>query len=228
MRKKMKIDAKIRKYSHSKDLKPFFEDISLNIVENGFYLLSGESGIGKSTLMKILLELNKGVFEGSISYTYDSKKTNGSELRKSGKIGYQSDEFNFLPWQTVEKNIYLPKKINTNLQAIDKSSVNSELEKLGLDSSILKMYPHELSFGMKARLGLIRACIYKPNILFLDELYSGIDDKNCDAINEYLSDKKKNSTIIAISHQIHKANIISDKHYELTKTEDRIELIQHK
>ena len=224
----MKIDATIKKYSHTKDLIPFFEDITLQIDEYGFYLLSGESGIGKSTLMKILLELNKGVFEGSIFYTYESKITNGSELRKNGKIGYQADEFNFLPWQTVEKNIYLPSKINRNLPEVSKENVNSELEKLGLDDSILKKYPHELSFGMKARLGLIRACIYKPSILFLDELYSGIDDKNCDAINKYLEEKKKMSTIIAISHQIHKANIISDRHYELTKTQNRIELIQHK
>lgn len=223
----MKIDAAIKEYSHKKGAIPFFTDISFQIEQNGFYLLSGESGIGKSTLMKILLELNKGVFNGQISYFLDSRKTNGLDLRKNGKIGYHSDEFNFLPWQSIEKNIYLPMKINRHLPFITSENINSELEKLGLQRSILKQYPHELSFGMQARLGLIRACIYKPNILFLDELYSGIDDKNCDAINEYLLNKKKNSIIVAISHQIHKAKVIADAHYELVRNKNKIELIKH-
>ncbi len=210
-KKEMKIITKIKHYRHPKDKNDFFSNLSFNIPSNGFYLLTGISGIGKSTLMRIMLGIYDGHLDGSVSYSINNEKYTGRKLREKGQIGYHSDDFSLIPWKTIENNIKLPKELNDNLPTLSENLLNSELKTLGLSKNILNKYPHQLSYGMKARIGILRACIFKPKVLFLDELFSGIDSFNNRLIINYLENKKNHSIIIGISHQIERAIKISDK-----------------
>lgn len=218
----MEIKVNIEKYKHQNDKSNFFTDVNFKIDTNGFFLLTGVSGIGKSTLMKIMLGIHDGILNGDISYKYNSTNSTGMNLRKSGLVGYQSDDFSLIPWKTVKENIELPSKLNVNLENIAKDKLQDELSCLGLKSKILDKYPHQLSFGMKARVGILRACIYNPKVVFLDELFSGVDFLNIKLIVEYLKIKKTSSIIIGISHQIERAIDICDKIIIINKKKELV------
>lgn len=207
----MEIEINIEHYKHPKDKNDFFSNLSFNISSNGFYLLTGVSGIGKSTFMKLMLGIYEGKLTGSVSYLMNNEQFSAFQLRKKGEIGYHSDDFSLIPWRTIENNIKLPKELNDNLPNLDPILLYSELKELGFSEKILDKYPHQLSYGMKARIGILRACIFRPKVLFLDELFSGIDSFNNKLIINYLEKKKQSSIIIGISHQIERAINISDE-----------------
>lgn len=220
----MRIRANINQYYHQNSKDPFFSNISFEVNEPGFYLITGESGIGKSTLMKILLNLYTGRLDGSVIYTFHNKEYTGKDLCKKGFFGYQPDNFSLVPWKDVYENIVLPSRLNKYLEKPNTDIIINELNLLGISEEDLRLFPHELSFGMKARIGVIRALLYDPRILFLDELYSGIDSFNCSALNKYLFKHKEKTIIIAISHQIERALEISDKAFHLENSNNGIDI----
>jgi ABC-type proline/glycine betaine transport system ATPase subunit len=201
----MTVKVDIKKYRHKKKGDALFLDVQFSVNENGFYLITGESGVGKSTLMKIMLGLFEGQLEGEIFFESKYGNCTSYELMKAGKIGYQSDDFSLIPWKTVEENMFLPPTLNKNLSVFEIDSFIKEFKKIGLDPDVLHKYAHQLSFGTKARVGIVRACLWNPNIIFLDELFSGVDSKNNQAIIDYLKAKSQNTMIFAISHQITEA-----------------------
>ncbi len=213
----MELDLSINSYKHKKNEDYLLMDTGLHIFKNGLYLITGNSGSGKTTLLKIILGLLGAKDEVSITFRENGKQYSPLELRKNGDIGYHPDDRSFLPWLSIEDNILLPFKLNNTIDNSKKSNLDKYLTDLELDNSVLTKKPFELSFGMKARVNLIRACITNPKILIIDELYSGLDLPNCLRINSFLSQFIDEKMVIAATHLHERAKSITKNRFHLYK-----------
>lgn len=152
-------------------IKPVLKNISIHSKCRSIGIV-GTSGSGKSTLLRLICGLikknNSNILEGSISI--DSYDLN--TLRELNKIGFMFQEDTLLPYLSVAGNVKLPLKIrNYNNFEI----ANDYIEKVGLSKDIDKI-PSELSGGMKTRVALARTFVTKPDVLLLDEPFTGLDE----------------------------------------------------
>ena len=177
----------INKLSSSIDNKILFNEVSFIITNGNFGLLSGESGIGKSTLLNNIAGLNKPDFGEVIL----NKKVLNNETTflppEKRKIGFVFQDFALFPHINVSKNILFSETATENDLYFE---VISELK---LESHLLKK-PHQLSGGLKQRVAIARALLMKPDLLLLDEPCSNLDAQNSEKVKllleEYVSSQK--------------------------------------
>ena len=173
--------------------------INLTVKQGDFICIRGKSGVGKSTLIKILgfLETPDAgtvkLFGKDITKLNDSQR---SELRLKN-IGFAFQFFNLLPTLTVQENIELPLalasvKKNQRQQRITELLNYFQLEHLA------ERFPENLSGGEKQRIAIIRALANNPKILIADEPTSSIDDENTELLMNLLTNinKTENLTVI--------------------------------
>lgn len=149
--------------------------------KNKINVLLGESGIGKTTILNIL----SGIL-----------KPESGEIFIEGKIGYIFQDDILIPWLTVYENI---KIVNEN---IDFQLLEKYISILNLEKEILNKYPDELSGGMKKRVNILRAIVYNPDIIFMDEAFSSLDISNkYKIIKEFIKiQKNERYTVIMVTH----------------------------
>lgn len=174
-----------------------FENVSLNILQGDFISIVGASGCGKSTLLRVLAGLET--------------KTSGqiTRGRSQATIGYVFQEHALLPWKNLIENVGLPLSL---MGQPYETEAKFWIQKLGL-SGFERSMPHELSGGMKMRAALARALISKPDILFLDEPFSALDEP----IRIKLAEEIRNlwlerpTTILFVTHSISEALWMSSR-----------------
>ncbi len=159
------------------------KDINLTIPNNQNTLIVGQSGSGKSVLIKSIEGLIKP-WSGKILinetdiFSIKSKMMNS--IRK--KIGMLFQESALLDSFNVFQNIALPLKEHTKYSEKEiLNIVNKKLKLVGLDNILHKM-PHELSGGMKKRVALARAIVLEPEYIIYDEPTTGLDPTNANEI----------------------------------------------
>lgn len=178
------------------------DDISFVVHEGEFLVLLGPSGCGKSTLLRILSGLDTQT-TGTVSYgaDYDPKK-----------VSFVFQDFGILPWLTVSQNI----SMNLIESDIPKNEwpqiIHNLLEKLNL-TNFKDHYPHQLSGGMRQRVGLARAFANRPTVIFLDEPFSELDFFTAQQLRDFLLDmwKTQGTTVVMVSHYIDEAVMLSDR-----------------
>ncbi len=168
-------------------------------------LIIGESGCGKTTILKLMVGLHQ-VDGGDILYDgVNFPKLNRKEQQEvRKKIGMLFQGGALFDSQTVEENVRFPLDMFTDLSKAEKMDrVNFCLERVQLTGRN-KLYPAELSGGMKKRAALARAIANNPSYLFCDEPNSGLDPKTSIVIDELISDitKEYNITTIIITHDM--------------------------
>ena len=147
-------------------------DISMDIADKEIVCILGPSGCGKSTFMKILGGIQDAT-SGSIQL---DGKDYGRQLPREilRKFGFVFQGDNLLQWRTAEGNL----KFNLETMHLKgpqwTKRVDEMLEVVGL-GQYKKVYPHELSGGMKQRVGIARALVHDPEILLLDQPFGALD-----------------------------------------------------
>ena len=152
--------------------KPFIENLNLKINNGNILTIFGASGVGKSSLIKII----SGVYERNLCFTGDiilnNKKITNLPPEKR-KIGLLLQDGILFPHLTVHQNlIFGIKKSLTNREKtllVNESLFNADIE--GLENR----YPNTLSGGQKARVACLRAILSEPEALLLDEPFSSLD-----------------------------------------------------
>ncbi|MEE0975518.1 MAG: ATP-binding cassette domain-containing protein [Muribaculaceae bacterium] len=194
-----------------KNVKKSFDDKTvLHNIDAKFYdgqtnLIIGQSGSGKTVLMKSIVGLVRPE-EGQILFDgrdiMDMKTPQMKELRK--EIGMLFQGSALFDYETVLGNVMFPLVMFTNMsQAEMKERAQFCLERVNLKGAD-KKYPSELSGGMQKRVAIARAIALNPKYLFCDEPNSGLDPKTSILIDELLSDitHEYNITTIINTHDM--------------------------
>ena len=181
------------------------DDISFVFEQGKTNLIIGESGSGKTTMMKLMVGLHE-IDSGEILYNGLNFPKLGvkekQEVRK--KIGMLFQGGALFDSQTLEENIQFPLDMFTSMTKEEKlDRVNFCLEKVQLTNKN-KLYPGELSGGMKKRAALARAIANSPQYLFCDEPNSGLDPKTSIVIDNLIQSltHEFNITTIVITHDM--------------------------
>jgi len=186
-------------------------------------LIIGESGSGKTTILKLMVGLHE-IDSGEILYDGQNfpklKRDEQQEVRK--RIGMLFQGGALFDSQTLEENVRFPLDMFTNLSKEEKTErVNFCLQRVQLEGKNA-LYPGELSGGMKKRAALARAIANNPKYLFCDEPNSGLDPKTSIVIDNLIKDitEEYNITTIIVTHDMNSVIEIGDNILFVNKGEN--------
>jgi len=192
-------------------------DVSITIKEGEIYALAGESGCGKSTLSKAvtkLVPIKSGdiLFDGTsiINHNKEQKK----EYPKQVQMVFQNPYSSLNPKMKIGNILTEPLDINTEYSKNRKIAIIKEvLEEVGLNETILDLYPHEFSGGQRQRIAIARALVLNPRLLIADEPVSALDASiQAQIINLFKElRKQRNLTILFISHDLNVIRYLADR-----------------
>jgi phospholipid/cholesterol/gamma-HCH transport system ATP-binding protein len=189
------------------------KDVSFKFEQGKTNLIIGESGCGKTTILKLMVGLHP-VDSGEVLYdglnfpTLDHSQKQGVRTQ----IGMLFQGGALFDSQTLEENVRFPLDMFTNLSADEKKErVQLCLSRVQLEGRD-KLYPAELSGGQKKRAALARAIANHPKYLFCDEPNSGLDPKTSIVIDDLIKDItiEYNMTTIIVTHDMNSVIEIGD------------------
>jgi NitT/TauT family transport system ATP-binding protein len=175
-------------------------------VENGeFVTIVGQSGCGKTTLLKILAGL---LSRSAGTVTLRGEPVNGPRR----DIGIVFQDPVLLPWRTVIDNVMLPIEVLRLDRAAYRTRAMDLIHLVGLDGFDDK-YPHELSGGMRQRVSLARALVHDPSLLLMDEPFGALDAMTREFMNLELMRiwQEARKTVVFITHSIPEAVFLADR-----------------
>ena len=180
-------------------------DMSLDIPRGGLTSLLGPSGCGKTTLLKIIA--------GLLPATSGEIFVNGEAVTGPGpERAFVFQDFALLPWASVMRNV----AFGLELRGVAKSEREAIAEKAIADvglNGFEKTFPHQLSGGMRQRVGLARALSVDAELLLMDEPFSAVDEQTRRKFQEDLLNlvKSENRTFLFVTHSIEEAVYVSDE-----------------
>ena len=180
-------------------------NFSLDIAKGEFVSIVGPSGCGKSTFLNIVLGLIKPG-SGKI-------QLNGTSITGPGQErAMVFQEFGLLPWRTVTSNVELGLELKGIPPAQRASRASNLINLVGLQG-FENHYPHELSGGMKQRVGLARALATEPEVLLMDEPFAALDAQTRDLMQTELLQiwERTRKTVLFVTHSIEEAAYLSDR-----------------
>ncbi len=179
------------------------ENINLRVKPGGFVSIIGQSGCGKTTLLRVIASLETD-YSGEI--LVDGKRINGPGLDR----GVVFQDHRLLPWLTVEKNVGLGLRRHNGKDR--KAIVREHIDLVGL-SGFERSYPYQLSGGMSQRAAIARALVNRPGILLLDEPLGALDALTRMYMHKEIERiwQKEGITMIMVTHDVEEAIYLSDK-----------------
>jgi NitT/TauT family transport system ATP-binding protein len=180
-------------------------DVSLTIAQGAFVAVVGASGVGKSTLLRIL----GGLLSPS-----------SGRLHLAGQppphpdypIGVVFQRYNLMPWRTVRDNIRLPLELHGTSAAATDRPVDELIKLVGLEG-FADSYPAQLSGGMAQRVAIARALIHRPALLLLDEPFGALDALTRERMGQELLRiwEAFPVTVFLVTHSIPEAVLLADE-----------------
>lgn len=201
---------KLENIAHQYDTKKVLKNLSLEIVTNRFTCLLGNTGSGKSTVLRIIAGLEKPS-AGKV-WLQENLVTDGGKLLISPSkrnIGYIFQDLALWPHMTVYQNIAFGLKVRHTKDIQDK--VYEMLTYFNLSDHAQK-YPHQLSGGQQQLVALARSLVLEPDILLLDEPLSNLDIQLRQLMMEHLLRLKEqeNITFVYVTHDPREASQLAD------------------
>lgn len=209
-------DRVTKRYAMRKDDVTALDDVTLHVSPGEFVSLLGPSGCGKTTLLRLIGGLEQAT-AGEV--LIDGRPT----VKPHPELGIVFQTDLLMPWRTVVENVLLQADVR---KIRDKETVERArvlLHQVGLDGFV-DSYPHQLSGGMKQRVGICRALLHKPRVLLMDEPFAALDAMTRDQLSVDLSALAANSgtTIVFVTHSIPEAVFLSDRIYVMSARPGRI------
>lgn len=195
------------------------QNFSVDVKEGEFVSIVGPSGCGKSTFLNVLI--------GLIPPDSGEMAINGKKIEGPGHDrAMVFQEFGLLPWRTVMNNIELGLELQGVAAKERRETCQKFIDMVGL-SGFESHYPHELSGGMKQRVGIARALASDPEVLLMDEPFAALDAQTRDIMQAELlriwHEAKK--TVLFVTHQIEEAVYLSDRVVVMTKRPGRMKKV---
>ena len=175
----------IKNLSKSFDGKILFKNFSYSFSDRGVYAVVGESGIGKTTLLRMIAGLDKD---------YDGEIVGGG----AKKVSFAFQEYRLFPWLSAIDNVIFAISDRKD-EAVTKKAYDM-LSKLGFNESDMKLTPDELSGGMKQRVSIARAMLFDAPIMLLDEPTKELDSGNADVVRSLILEESEHRLVIVVTH----------------------------
>ena len=194
------------------------DHVSYDVAEGHFVSIVGPSGVGKTTLLRLLT--------GLASPTGGEIHVRGERLSSSPEglaVVLQDYTRSLMPWLTVAKNISLPLRRAKMSRSAVQERVQESLAEVGLTGTE-RSYPWQLSGGMQQRASICRALIHEPRMLLLDEPFGALDAFTREELWNVLRDlwTEQRFNVILVTHDLREAAYLADTVYVMSKRPGRI------
>lgn len=195
------------------------EDIDLKLYEGEFLAILGPSGSGKSTLLRIITGLVPPT-SGQVLYR-------GRDMRDAeASVAMVFQSFALYPWLTVQQNVELGLEARGVPRVQRQKRALAAIDLVGLDG-FEHAFPRELSGGMKQRVGLARALVVEPDVLVMDEPFSGLDvltaeSLRSDLLELWLDRRIPTCAIVLVTHSIEEAVFMAGRAVVLSRDPARV------
>ncbi len=191
-------------------------DVSFSISEGQSIAVVGPTGAGKSTLLRIIAGL-ESPDRGRVMVMGQSP------LEARGRLGYLSQEHNLLPWLTLIDNVSLPAIVKGTPKEEARAWAEDLLKKMGL-KEYARLYPYELSGGMRQRGALARLLATDTHLWLLDEPFSFLDERTRHGLQDLLLEliKDNSLTVLMVTHSADEAVYLADRVVVLSASPGRV------
>ena len=206
----------VRGVSVSFDGRKVLEDVSVTLRKGELVCLLGVSGGGKTTLFNVISGLLK---PDAGQVLLDGEDITG----KPGHISYMLQKDLLLPYRTIEDNVALPLLLRGVKKREARKQASALFEEFGLGGTE-KLWPSQLSGGMRQRAALLRTYLFSQDVALLDEPFSALDTLTKSAIHRWYLDvmERIHLSTLFITHDMDEAVLLSDRIYLLTGQPGRI------
>ncbi|MDO9935382.1 ABC transporter ATP-binding protein [Glaesserella parasuis] len=194
-------------YPYSTGITPILQNTSFNVEQGQLTSILGASGVGKSSLLRVLAGLDKSI-EGNVTLFGQPVK------QPLAEIGYVFQSPTLLPWLTVAENVAFGLDFVCQGQ-LAKNEIKRRVAEALADvalSDVANVRPNALSGGMAQRVNLARALARNPKLILLDEPFSALDPITRSQMQQILHHivKQRQATAVMITHDIDEALTVSD------------------
>ena len=196
----IKIENITKKFARGRREFTVLDNVSATIPDNKFTVITGDSGVGKSTLLNILSGLmrptsGKVLYEDKEITGLNDRDLSSLRIKDLGIVNQTSDLISYL---TLEENLKLSREI-AGREGEDET--DNVLRRLGLED-LKSSYPEEMSGGEIKRAAIARAILISPQVLIMDEPTANLDRKNVRNVLSLLKEQQdKGKTIVISSHE---------------------------
>jgi phospholipid/cholesterol/gamma-HCH transport system ATP-binding protein len=194
---------------------PVLRDLNLSVPRGQTLAVIGESGCGKTVLLKSIIGLVRPteghvVFDGQrIDQLSDKRLT-----EQRARFGFLFQNAALFDSMTIAENVSFPLRENRGMSLEAAApTVLERLAEVGLPTSVMTKMPVQLSGGMRKRVGLARALVMNPEVLLYDEPTTGLDPIVSDVINELIMRTRKHYSVtsIVVTHDMRNAQKVADR-----------------
>lgn len=190
-------------------------NLSLDIPRGQTLAIIGESGCGKTVLLKTLIALIKPTSGTVLFDGRDLTKLNDQELvTQRIRFGYLFQNAALFDSMTIGQNVAFPLRQHRKVSEKEvQELVLARLAEVGLPDTVVVKKPAELSGGMRKRVGLARALMLDPELILYDEPTTGLDPIMSDVINELIMRTRRSHpvTSIVVTHDMRTARKVADR-----------------
>lgn len=212
----LKVENLSKQYISGTCIHTVLKDLNFTVREGQFVTLLGPSGCGKTTLLTIMAGFQAA--SGGIVFL------NGKQVAKPGPDrGFVFQNYALFPWMTVRDNILYPMK-QRKFHRKERESRLTELLYMAQLEGKEKLFPHQLSGGMKQRVAFIRALAGRPEVLLMDEPLGAVDMQMRQSLQEELEALwlKDKTTVVMVTHDVDEAIYLSDRVIVMSAQEGKI------
>jgi len=184
---------------------PALDGVSLSVAQGDFVSVIGPSGCGKSTLLRII--------DGLIKPDQGRVLVDGGVVDRPGPdraVVFQY--FGLYPWRSVLRNVEFGLELKEVARQKRREIALSHIAQVGL-RGFENHFPHELSGGMRQRVGFARALSLDPDIILMDEPFSSVDEQTRELLQEQLLEvwRQTRKTVLFVTHSIDEAVYMANR-----------------